>query len=569
MSSNNKKLLGIVYFIQGEINPTKVIVFALGIVIYNLQKKQSIISDYEKIRNAYSNEYNIIIPKGKIEKLVNENFIYNGTCYEIDKKYETTLEELSRKLLESKKKFNDKFNELLNNFFQFYSKTNKNIRKQECKAIFYRVILDNSDENEEYRQSENDSLRNSYLKYLLTNREDLYKLIENINIAQSIKEIPLEIYDFNYSNCCFFLDTPILMKYLGYDGIDYKKTYEKIFKQLKTLNVKFYLFEHTFEETWGILFSWKLAYERNNFTARGLDTYLQARTYYKEDYNSVIPLDREKLREIILNNEIEIKSKPELTEENCVYDESDLKKVFENKYKTTFSSYPDRILRDIDSIVGIQSVRKNNGIKNPSSYQGAKYFLLTDNQQLFNITKNNYNSVCNRNDDAIFCEVQCIEYIIYNLWEKNGKFCIPKELLKDKILISNTITDEFRQNFLALSYRLTKLNEKVDLVRLVSENPEILQKANDIYIENNKSIEKVIEFLEKSSKEKEKTSNYDYQGQNENNINYADKELDLKKQEEELMKKKNEFNLQKEEFYRHPFLFFIKYLISKIFHKPI
>ncbi len=567
MSSNNKKLLGIVYFIQGEINPIKVLVFALGNVIYHLQKTQVVIYDYEKIRNAYLNEYNIIIPKGKIEKFVNENFIINGSRYEFDEKYEITLEELSKKLLEEKKNFNDKLNELTNDFFHFYSKINKNIKKQECKAIFNRVILDNSNENEEYQQSEDDSLRNSYLKYLIKNREDLYKLIENINIAQSIKEIPLKIYDFNYFNCCFFLDTPILMKYLGYDGIDYKKTYEKVFKQLKDSDVKFYLFEHTFEETWGILFSWKLAYERNNFTAKGLDVYLQAKKYYKENFNSIIPLDREKLREIILGKEIEILSKPELTKENCVYDEINLKESFEKKYKTTFSSYPDRILRDIDSIIGIQCIRNKNNIKNPKSYEAAKYFLLTDNQQLFNITKDNYNKIFPDSEDSIFCEVQCIEYIIYNLWEKNGKYYLPKELLKDKILISNTITDDFRQSFLALSYRLTKLNEKIDLVKLVSENPEILQNANDIYIENNKSIEKVIGFLEKSFEAKEKTYDFDYQKKNANNTNYDNKELVLKKREEELIKKENDFNSEKEKFYKHPFLYFINYLISRIFHK--
>ena len=521
----NKTIAGYVYFIQGGINPKMIFLKALGVVIAKKQKwGNTIVGKIDEIRNAYHGEYKVFLPNSAIKIMLEENFEIINNKYEYKKGLGLTVDGVSIEIEKDKVRFEAKLNDLKKTYSNYYKSLYPDATKQIINDSFLNCILDEPNDNSEYDVDEaefsNKNVRLLFLRYLLKEKNDLYDIIENITIANAIADVPIDVYDFSYNNCIFYLDTPILMKYLGYDGIEYRNLYCDIINSLRGMGISFFVFEHTFEETWGILFQWKLALEKNYFLAKGLDVYLKAKKYYKDNFDNYIPLTREGLSKVILNSGIKIAPKPNVSKENVLYDEKEIISLFEERYKTTYDSFPDRINKDVDSITGIQSLRIADGIEKPNTHEEAKYFILTDNKQYFEIANINYRK---NNEDVIsskaFCEVQYNDYVILNLWQKAGKRILPEDLFKARILSSNLITKDFRQDFLILLNRMTQI-EGIDLLRMIKEYPEVLHQAAINYNESNHSVEDLISFLKNEwGKKYNKLNNIIVENPNEKEIN--------------------------------------------------
>lgn len=497
----NNKIAGYVYFIQGGVNPKTIFLKALAVIIAQKQHEgKNVINKFEELRNAYHEEYHVSLPVKSIKSLIEENFDIVHEKYEFKQQLELRIDSIADEIKKEKLRFDEKLNELKGKFSEYYKGLSPNSNKQQINEYFQRCIMKEPDRNSEYDVEDGESsdtdIRLGFLRQLLESRDDLYDIVENLTIADAITNIPVDAYyDFSYKNCEFYLDTPILMKYLGYDGFEYRNLYKDVITSLKEFGVTFCVFEHTVEEIWGILFQWKIALEKNNFLAKGLDTYLQARKYYKNDSDILIPLERDGLLASIDRAGLKIGIKPELSKNNVVYAEKAIIALFENKYRTTYNSFPDRINKDVDSITGIQSLRLAEGITNPGSHENAKFFIMTDNKSYFDIANENYRRYHSEVPTGkALCEVQYSDYVILNLWQKEGKRVLPKQLFKARVLTSDSITKEFRQEFLILLNRMTNLGD-FDLTRMMNDNPDVLQKAAMFYNASNHSVEGLIKFL--------------------------------------------------------------------------
>ena len=305
------------------------------------------------------------------------------------------------------------------------------------------------------------------------------------------------------------------------------------------MKCQLFVFEHTFEEAWGILYAWKNAYNQNNFSAKGLDLYLLAKKQFGETADAKIPLDKDKFRinietTKINQKKIEILEKPELTKDNYIYSEEILIKAFEQNYKSTYTSFPDRITKDIDSIYGIQALRLNENIKTPQKFEDAIYYYITDNKAYAKISEQNYVD----SERSGFCEVQYLDNIVYNLWIESGKEILPSELFKLRCLTNNGISDDFRNEFTKIVNRLEKLEKEYEITDRLMDNPELIQKAHDIYISNNRSIKHLTDFLESLS------SKTDIQGPMK-----SSEELTLQQKYDELQRKYDELSKRKESLF--------------------
>ena len=98
-------------------------------------------------------------------------------------------------------------------------------------------------------------------------------------------------------DCIIFLDTPIVLKRLGYDGKDLSDTYKNFLDDLQKAGAKLKVYEHTLDEIWSILFNFKRCIAQNNFNGKGVITFLKARKEFLESNPSKeLPLDRDKVK---------------------------------------------------------------------------------------------------------------------------------------------------------------------------------------------------------------------------------------------------------------------------------
>lgn len=545
----SKEINKLAYFIQGGIEANAILTKAIAYIIYCNQTKESLVSKYSKIQALYAREYKINLPESLIHKELASNFFVKNGQYEIKADLGYTLNQISENYIKAEKKFTEKLNNTKNIFFEFYNKNAvTNINKNSSDILFSSLFIDGTssnrfnEDNEEYCISFSTDyiLKQQFLRYLLDKNDENYEILQDIEIVNSITtNKTLNFSKQDYGKIKLYLDTPVLLKLLGYDGKEYAFFLTKLFE---TMRCQLFVFEHTFEEAWGILYAWKNAYNQNNFAAKGLDLYLLAKKQYGNEANTKIPLEKEKFRGIIETTRINqlkitILDKPELSKDNNIYSENVLIQAFEKNYKNTYKSFPDRITKDIDSICGIQALRLNENIKGPKKFEDARYYFLTDNKQYARISEKNYIDPT----ASSFCEVQYLDNIVYNLWIDSGKEILPSELFKLRCLTNNGISDDFRNEFTKIVNRLEKLEKEYDITDTLMNNPELIQKAHDVYISNNKSIKHLTYFIQTACNRHENVNQ---------NTNESSEEQTLQQKYDELQRKYNELIKRKESLFK-------------------
>lgn len=87
-----------------------------------------------------------------------------------------------------------------------------------------------------------------------------------------------------------------MMRRLGYNGKCMSQAYEKFFDCMEKSSAKLFMFEHTFDEPYGIIFTFKLNIAQNNFGAHGVDKFLKARN----EIDGGLPLEEDTIRQRII-----------------------------------------------------------------------------------------------------------------------------------------------------------------------------------------------------------------------------------------------------------------------------
>ena len=323
-----------------------------------------------------------------------------------------------------------------------------------------------------------------YLKYLFENNRDDLSIIENFGIANQIQDLVLngDTEDKQFlKDCIIFIDTPLIMKWLGYDGIELSNIYNDFFMDLKTAGAKLKVFEHTFEEIWGILFNFKRCIAQNIFDAKGVNTFLKARKEFKEKKNKELSLDKDEIRKNIIDPENKLNIEIfDISKDDNIENTTDFTAwnfdpaVFEKhviKEDTNYEKYKSRLEKDIQSIAAVSRLRQRNKISNINSFKDGKFYLLVDNYALVNAIKAYYNDVDQKIKKN---EVLLENTIIFNLWQNlsdNGT--LNKGIFRSKCFALNTIDESFKDSLYRETRKIEAYNAEVEINEQIIHNPTL------------------------------------------------------------------------------------------------
>lgn len=276
------------------------------------------------------------------------------------------------------------YNELVNGFMSF--KPEKKLTYDEAESIINDFIDDNNLNLrkiafEDQTFNGDRYLLAQYLKELSSKKQNVYDFLLKLCEAMLIKSYIINdaYVDFSFANKIIVLDTPIVLRALGYAGDYLKEEYQFLLKCLSDSNCRLEIFEHTFVEVYNILYSAKDWVENVNFEmARASDVclYFRAKGYTEKDVVEIIErlkTDLENLN-IYLIDDGQIDWK--LTK--FVEDEKKIEALLRENYGGSYIR-EDSIKIDIKSVMAIYLIRKNNKNK---VLRETTHFFLTSNGTL-------------------------------------------------------------------------------------------------------------------------------------------------------------------------------------------
>ncbi|MCB0419465.1 MAG: hypothetical protein KDD61_00605 [Bdellovibrionales bacterium] len=269
-----------------------------------------------------------------------------------------------------------------------------------------------------------------------------------------------------------FLDTPLLMGLLGFDGPIREASLVEMLELAQKLKASTNVFQHSYNEWEGVFEAWSGALRSGNTHAMNPAT-LQLLRAKKMDYaaiDSLVPRLKSKLERL----KITIKDKPPNTDPNLVVDEVALK---EQLVKSGFNDRGKRLDRDIDSATAIFRLR--NGVSRVS-LKDAPPIFVTDNTLLCSEFKKFF---------ADYIDEKSIPIVVGDIWLTNLCWMLNPTLfptLPKKLIVSHCYgtlyqDDGMWQNFLQRCERLRK-EEKIseDELLLVRQEKQFMITAKEI-----------------------------------------------------------------------------------------
>ena len=477
--------------------------------------------DRKSIKNILFEEYNIDINEYTLKKWISSFFVLESKKLKLKK----TEEKLETKITNSKIgqiKFLEQIANVRDLFIK-YSQDEFNIKidKELAKEIFDNYLYTVSAENNLNLEGDNAKfyyIFQCFLKKLYNSDRENLSLIENFGIANQIQNIVIfsaEVDKHFLTDCVVFLDTPILMKVLGYDGMELATSYRDFIGDLKKAGAKIKIFEHTFEELWSILFNFKRCIAQGIFDGKGVMTFLNARKEFLESTNKKeLPLDKDLVRddidamgfEIIDISEIDnLKNKDNYTDWDI--DVSILKECL-IKADPSYQRYESRLSKDCQSIISVFRLRKISEISDPRNFRDGKYYLLVDNFALITALKDYYRKT---NDKKTINELLLESSIVFDLWQNlSGKDDLNRSLFRSKCFALNTIDEKFKEVLYRETRKLEIYNSEIKIDHQLISRPDIEGLVYSASIRDNrldgeylsKTLLNVIDEKERKLKEK-------------------------------------------------------------------
>ena len=473
------------------------------------------------IKNILYDGYNIDINEYILKKWISTFFILESKKLKL-KKTEETLETKIAKSNVGQMKFLEQIANVRNLFIKYaQDEFNAKIDKEFAKEIFDNYLYTVSAENN--LSLEGDNIKYYYifqcfLKELYNSDRESLSLVENFGIANQIQNIVIysaEVDNYFLADCVIFLDTPILMRVLGYDGVELATSYRAFISDLKKAGAKIKIFEHTFEELWSILFNFKRCIAQGIFDGKGVMTFLNARKEFLESPDKKeLPLDKELVRdnietigfEIIDISEIDnLKDKDNYTDWNV--DVPILKECL-IQADSSYHKYESRLNKDCQSITAIFRLRKNKGISYPKNIREGKYYLLVDNFALITALNEYYKKT---NERKTINELLLESSIIFDLWQNlSGKDDLNRSLFRSKCFALNTIDEKFKEALYRETRKLEVYNSEIKIDHQLISRPDIEGLVYSASIRDNrldgeylsKTLLNVIDEKERKLKEK-------------------------------------------------------------------
>ena len=434
------------------------------------------------IYNTLKKKYDITIAHFILKKWIDTKFdirdekLILTTCKE-------DIHTYIAKIKQKEKLFNDKIAEIRRSFGKYAKdKYGVDFNNEEIKRVFNQYFYTSAIQQKDMTQNSEKEIKisfvfNNYLKYLWESddKKKYLSTIEAFGIANQIRQTVIneDSVDKHFlKDCRIFIDTPIMMKTLGYDGQEIANSYEEMVNALQRAGASLAFFEHSFDELWGILFSFKKNIAQNILDAKGVNRFLLARQELRKKEKKELSLDKdtvqnniEELLCVIVGHLSEKDLNTDFDKNEWVFDMERMRAIIKEHYNNQ-DSYSARIEKDVKSIAAISRLRLKEGITQVSSYKDAKFFLLTDNYALIRSIKEYYQTEDEISYHNGFNELIFENTILFDLWQNlfdNNN--LNKSLLRSKCFAFNEIDDKFKE----VLYKICRQMDRYEPEKNVSE----------------------------------------------------------------------------------------------------
>ena len=461
---------------------------------HDFHELETITSDGRSIQTIIHEKYSIYIEDYILKKWLKTYFHLNDKKIML-KCSQGDLNQKIKKIKKEEEDFLSKVSELRQEFIVFSKNTfNLELTKENAKKIFQNYIYHATHEkNTDACSSNHLYVFQSFLKHLFDEARNKLEMIENFGVANQIQNLVLNSDNDDQQflqDCVIFLDTPIIMRRLGYDGIDLAETYEQFIEDLKKAGATIKIFDHTFEEVWGILFNFKRCIAQKIFDAKGVDTFLKAKKEFQKREKPELSLEKEDVKASIVSLDIEILDivqEDKLDEKENYnewqFDEELLeKKVIEEDQ--TFEKYKSRLERDVLSISSISRLRNQDKTNNVGNFKDGKFYFLVDNYVLMNAIKAYHQE---KKEQFGKNELMFENTIMFNLWQNlTNNDSLNRALFRSKCFALNTIDEKFKDKLYREVRRLEVYKPELKIDEEIINSPELEDEVFEEVIKNEK-----------------------------------------------------------------------------------
>ena len=486
----------------------------------------------EKEINNIETKYGIILQSYSLKIWLNKEFILKDKKIILHKYCNLTLNEIEDNIIKKNKseeqEFQNKISYLINKFKNYAKDNNLNLKREEIKDIFFKydyTTYTPYDDIYEYKNESVDIIELNNKKNLLFHNfvaeliekkqnEDL-RILEDCGIANQFANMIFSSDMFSndiFDGTIFYIDTPIILKYLGYAGKEIQDSYISFINSIKKCNGNIRVFNHIVEEMNAIIYTLQLRITQGFFNAPNVNEFLNAR----KD-NKFLPLTYKEIINLINKCNIYIDNfgyvdeneSYEFNIKNVLIDEDNLKEFILSEYKFNGNKYryllDNRINVDIKS-TSLISIKRNRNKE--------VCFLLTQNNAFKKAVKK-YHDHNGEYLDYNSNEVVTENDIIFNLWQNIGNNFNSdfRTFFRLKCFSYLKIDDKFKEDFYIKSKRLYEQSNKdkaENVDAILANNPNFLYLAynrkiiyNDDVYETFKDLvdSKINEIKEKAIKE--------------------------------------------------------------------
>jgi hypothetical protein len=377
------------------LNPSQTIMpfFIHLIKTYQIQNAST-----QEISQHFFDMYGFNIPYSILNNIL--NFLYNNSMLTNNKeKYHFDLDSINKhhfKDLTKTDDYNTKIGILHNRFCSFcevasipYGIFEKTLFK--FLKSYDDLGLDNNDFLDiQYTEDNSDDeiylfMFVEFVKKLYEENDVLFELV--INICQGsiiLGFISDDVYsDTTWKDKNIYLDTPIILRALGYTDEYYFYEYSFLLKKWKEFGAKLKIFDHTFEEISSLLRScehWIDSKEYNISKASSLSNYFKYTNKTKHDVSEALAF----LKKNISDLSIEIVDTTQYSGDEffalCAEFEEEIKVIYDESRKYYFYKENDRSI-DYDS-KSLALIKIKNKYKKVQEYAYLDDFFITTNSSL-------------------------------------------------------------------------------------------------------------------------------------------------------------------------------------------
>ncbi|AHC15453.1 hypothetical protein [Salinispira pacifica] len=227
-----------------------------------------------------------------------------------------------------------------------------------------------------------------YIDQLIELNSPLAKELISLTVSSLVVNLitfeNIENFEGKLKKVKIFIDTPVILKYIGVEGIEKENAFKELFSLIKSHGGEICIFKHTYEETMQILNDCQRYIEDDSYDPKLASPalkYFVAKEYTSAALSLFISKVNTKLNKEKIEYDIEVDPNEyvdhQINEEKlfkCIHDSyKNYNHVSENWKKRAV------VLKDVKSISNIFRLRKGDS---PVSLAGAKYIFLTTNSGL-------------------------------------------------------------------------------------------------------------------------------------------------------------------------------------------